>query len=404
MKIFYGWVIVAAGIVISCMGFGTAMSMGVFLQPIAQATGWSRTDLSAAVVITFLSMAAGSMIWGALSDRFGTRFVLICGGLLLGTGLTLASQAQTLLVFQLTFGICGGLAAGSIFAPLTATASRWFTEHRSLAVALITSGIGLGSAVIAPLARWIISQHDWRTAMFDLGILAWCVVLPVSLLIRPAPAAATTMGAAMGNDDKGFTVAQALRTPQFAAIAGTFFACCLAHSGPIVHMISYAIDCGVSPMTAATVLGAAGIASLVGRIVFGVIGDRFGARPALIGGLLLQAFSIQLYLYVRSPEAFYALATLFGLSYGGVMPLYAVLTRDFFGARIMGTVFGAIATCSTIGMAIGPWVGGKVFDTMGSYWWLYIGSCAVGLGAAAIAWTTRPPRPVAAPVMMVAGE
>jgi MFS family permease len=186
-------------------------------------------------------------------------------------------------------------------------------------------------------------------------------------------------------------VAQAFRTPQFVAIAGTFFACCAAHSGPIFHMVSYAIDCGVPAMTAATVLGTAGVSSLVGRIVFGMIADRFGAKETLVGGLLLQAASIQLYLYVRSPEAFYAVALVFGLSYGGVMPLYAILVRDYFGARIMGTVFGAVVMTSTVGMAIGPWAGGFAFDHFGGYAWLYIGACAIGLGAAAIAFAFRPP-------------
>ena len=403
MKLFYGWVIVAAGIVISCISFGAAMSLGVFLQPIAQDTGWSRTDIATGAVLTFLAMAAGSLLWGALSDRFGTRFVLLCGGALLGLGLIAASRAETLLAFQLSFGVLSGLAVGSVLAPLTAIASKWFTRHRSLAVALVTAGIGLGSALVAPLARWIISNHDWRTAMFDLGLLAWAVILPTALLIREPPPGDAASVAAAAAEDRGHTVASALRSPQFAAIAGTFFACCAAHSGPIFHMISYAIDCGVNPMTAATVLGAAGVSSLVGRIAFGLMGDRYGVKPILIAGLLLQAFSIQLYLFVRSPEAFYALAMLFGLSYGGVMPLYAVLTRDYFGPRIMGTVFGAIAMTSTIGMAIGPWIGGMAYDRLGGYWWLYIGSCAVGVGAALIAWTTRPPRaPVSAPGLAAA--
>jgi MFS family permease len=290
------------------------------------------------------------------------------------------------------WGLFGGLAAGSFYAPLTAIAARWFTRHRSLAVALVTSGMGLGSMIIGPLARYVISVQDWRAAMFDLGLLAWAVILPVALLVRNPPAAQAAAVAAAGGPDRGFTVAQAFRTPQFYAIAGTFFACCAAHSGPIFHMVSYAIDCGVPAMTAATVLGTAGVASLAGRIVFGLIADRCGAKPTLVCGLLLQAVAIQLYLFVGSPETFYAVALLFGLSYGGVMPLYAILVRDYFGARIMGTVFGAVVMTSTVGMAIGPWAGGYVFDHFGGYWWLYIGSCAIGLGAAAIAWSFRPPQ------------
>ena len=394
MKIFYGWIVVAAGFVITCIGLGTAMSLGVFLQPISAAMGWSRTEVSSAAVLTFLFMGFGSFFWGAVSDRFGTRSVLLCGGVLLGSGLMAASRVTQIWQFQLLWGVCGGLAAGAFFAPLTAIASRWFTRHRSLAVALITSGMGLGSMVIGPMARAIMTVSDWRTAMFDLGLLALAVVLPTSLLVRSAPAE-PSVGSGLGAEDRGFSVAQAMRTPQFAAVAGTFFACCAAHSGPIFHMISYAIDCGVPAMTAATVFGTAGVASLFGRIVFGLLADRLGAKPTLVGGLLLQAASIQVYYFVRTPEAFYAIAMLFGLSYGGVMPLYAILVREYFGARIMGTVFGAVVMMSTIGMAIGPWAGGYIFDHFGGYGWLYIGSCAIGLGAATIAFVFRPPVAVA---------
>jgi MFS family permease len=189
----------------------------------------------------------------------------------------------------------------------------------------------------------------------------------------------------------GFTVAQALRTPQFAAIALTHFACCAAHSGPIFHMVSYAIDCGVSSMAAATVFGTAGLAALGGRVVCGLTADRVGARPTLLVGLTVQAVAISLYLVTRDTWTFYALAALFGFSYGGVMPLYAILVREYFGARIMGTMFGAVAMVSTIGMAIGPWGGGRLYDAFGGYFWLYMGSFGIGLGAVAIALTTRPP-------------
>ena len=192
-------------------------------------------------------------------------------------------------------------------------------------------------------------------------------------------------------------MAQVLRTPQFAAIALTHFACCAAHSGPIFHMVSYAIDCGVPSMTAATVFGVAGLASLSGRIVCGLIADRVGAKQTLITGLAVQALAVSLYLVTQGTVGFYALAALFGLSYGGVMPLYAILVREYFGGKIMGTAFGAVAMVSMLGMAIGPWAGGWLFDTFGSYFWLYIGSFGIGLGAVVIALTFRPPerQPVA---------
>jgi MFS family permease len=157
--------VVGCGLVITCVGLGTTLSLSVFLQPISQAMGWSRTGISLAALVSFLAMGVGSFVWGALSDRFGARVVVLAGGLLLGLGLVLASQARSLLAFQLLFGVIVGAAAGSFYAPLTATTTRWFTRHRTLAVALVSAGIGLGSMTIAPLARWLITTWDWRTAM-----------------------------------------------------------------------------------------------------------------------------------------------------------------------------------------------------------------------------------------------
>jgi MFS family permease len=390
MKLFYGWVIVGAGIVVTCIGFGTALSLGVFLQPMSLATGWSRSSISAAAMVDFLCMGVASLFWGALSDRIGTRLVVISGGALLGLGLVLASRVTTIEQFLLTYALVGA-AAGSFYAPLTATVTRWFTEHRSLAVALVSAGIGLGSTTIAPLARWLISAYDWRTALFVLGIIAWVLIIAAGMLVRKPPAAAQTAGAAGARAEREFTVAEALRTPQFAAIGLTHFACCVAHSGPIFHMVTDAIDCGIAPMAAATVIGVAGLSSVGGRVLCGLLADRFGAKETLVAGLMVQAVAISLYLFVRDISAFYALGMLFGLAYGGIMPLYATLVREYFGAKIMGTVFGAVAMLSTLGMAVGPWTGGWIYDNLGGYFWLYIASCAIGLGAVAIAATFRPP-------------
>jgi MFS family permease len=394
MKLFYGWIIVGAGLIITCLGLGTMMSLGIFLQPMSVATGWSRTSISTAALLNFLCMGPASFFWGALSDRFGTRPVVLTGGALLGFGLVAASQAATVGQFQILFGVIIGVAAGSFYAPLTATATRWFTKHRSLAVALVSAGMGIGSMTLAPLARWLITNYDWRTAMFALGGLSWLFIIPAALLVRKPPAlprvasAAATTSAAR----REFTVTRALCTPQFAAISFTYFACCAAHSGPIFHMVSYAIDCGVPAMTAATVFGAAGLASLSGRIIGGLAADRIGAKRMIIFGLALQSLSVSLYLFTRDLASFYALALMFGFSYGAVMPLYAILVREYFGARIMGTMFGAVNMASTLGMALGPWAGGWLYDAFGSYFWLYIGSFGIGLGAVAIAFTFRPPR------------
>jgi MFS family permease len=398
-KPFYGWVIVGVGIVVTCVGFGAMMSLSVFLQPMAEAMGWSRTGVATAAMLNFLCMGAGVFAWGALSDRYGTRVVLIAGGLLLGLGMVLASRAATLLQFQLLFGVIVGLAAGSLYGPITATTTRWFTHNRTLAVALVSAGLSFGSTLMAPLARWLISTYDWRTAMLVIGDLVWLFVVPVAFLVRHPPAAPAMSAAAAALAGPQLTVGQALRTPQFAAIALTHFACCAAHSGPIFHMVTHAIDRGVPAMAAATVLSVAGLASLSGKVVCGLVADRAGVKQTLIAGLALQAVSVIFYLFTRELGTFYALAISFGFAYGGVMPLYAVLVREYFGERIVGSVFGAVSTAATLGMAIGPWVGGRVFDSVGSYAWMYVGSFAIGLGAVAIAFTFRPPRALAGPLL-----
>jgi MFS family permease len=393
---FYGWTIVAVGIVVTCIGMGAMLSLSIFLQPVVQAMGWSRTGVSFAALLNFLAMGVGSFLWGVLSDRLGTRTVVLSGGVLLGIGLVAGSQASTLLQFQLCFGLLVGLAAGSFYAPLTSATTKWFTEHRSLAVALVSAGLGLGATVMGPLARWLITSYDWRVAMLVIGDLAWLVVIPAALLVRePAGGAPGASPAAAGMGTGGeMTAAQAFRTPQFAAIALTHFFCCAAHSGPIFHMVTNAMDHGVTAMAAATVLSVAGIGSLSGKVVCGLMADRVGAKRMILIGLTLQAFAIALYTITREVGSFYALALVFGFAYGGVMPLYAIVVREYFGARIMGTTFGAVGFVSTLGMALGPVAGGWLYDSFGSYFWLFASSAGIGLGAVAIAVTFRPPRPV----------
>jgi MFS family permease len=406
LKLFYGWVVVGAGIVITCVGFGAMLSLSIFLQPMAEAMGWSRAGISTAATLNWLCMGIGTFLWGALSDRFGTRAVVLCGGVLLGLGLATASQAATLGQFQLLFGVLVGVATGSLYVPMTASTTRWFTRNRSLAVALVSAGLSLGSSVMGPVARWMISAYDWRTAMLVLGEIALLVIVPAALLVREPPATRGAGGTAgAGADGQEFTIGQALRTPQFAAIALAYFACCAAHSGPIFHMVTHAIDHGIPVMAAATVLSVAGLASLSGKIVCGLVADRVGAKRTLVVGLIIQALSVSLYIFTRDLASFYGLALMFGFAYGGVMPLYAILVREYFGAKIMGTAFGAVAFVSTLGMSLGPWTGGWLYDAMGSYFWLYMGSFGIGLGAVAIAFTFRPPRqvPVELPVPSVAG-
>jgi MFS family permease len=390
MRLPYAWIIVGVGALMGCVAVGTMFSLAVFLEPMTTATGWSRAGISSAMTLNFLIMGIGGFGWGAASDRFGPRIVVLCGAVLLGLALVLASRATSLTGFQLTYGVLVGLSASAFFAPMIATVTAWFEQNRSLAVSLVSAGMGVAPMTISPFARWLISAYDWRTAMLTIGILAWTLLLPAALLVRrpPAPTAAAALGPT--GDGAVMTAARALRSPQFLVLGLTFFACCAAHSGPIFHMVSYAIFCGLPAMAAVSVYSVEGLAGLGGRLLLGVLADRVGPKPVLIAGLMVQALAIAAYVFVSRLGEFYALAVIFGTAYGGVMPLYAVLAREYFGQQIMGTVFGAATMLSSLGMALGPLMGGWVFDTFDAYTWLFLGSFGVGLGAVAVALAFPP--------------
>jgi MFS family permease len=184
-------------------------------------------------------------------------------------------------------------------------------------------------------------------------------------------------------------------SPQFVILAATFFLCCGTHSGPLFHTVSYAISCGLPVMAAVSIYSVEGLAGLAGRLVIGLLADRFGARRIFVLGLVWQAFAAGAYMFARTPEEFYSVAVAFGFAYAGVMPLYAVLVRENFPVAIIGTVVGATSMASSLGMATGPVLGGLIFDHFNTYSGLYIGSFAMGLGPAAVMLMFRPVRPVA---------
>jgi MFS family permease len=352
------------------------------------------------MTIGFLAMAFASMIWGTLSDRIGPRPVVLTGSIVIAASLALASRATSLIEFQLLFGLLVGAATAAIFAPLMACVTGWFDTHRSLAVSLVSAGMGMAPMTMSPLVAWLVSSYDWRTTMQILAAVVAAIMIPVALLVRRPPALA---GGAAASGDAGpqseMSLAQAVRSPQFIILLATNFFCCATHSGPIIHTVSYAISCGIPLLAAVSIYSVEGLAGLGGRIAFGLLGDRFGAKRVLVLGLLVQAFGALAYVFVHELAAFYAVAALFGFIYAGVMPLYAVLARENFPLKMMGTVIGGTAMAGSLGMATGPIAGGLIYDTFASYAWLYIGAWGMGLGAFLMALSFRPfPKARAAPV------
>src|SRR6202142_4158185 len=313
----YRWVIVAAGGLLGCVAIGAMFSLPVLLQPIPRDTGWSVTGVSSAMTIGFFAMAFGSIAWGSLSDRFGPRAIVMTGVISLAVSLALASQATSLLAFQLVFGLLVGASAAAIIVPMMACVTGWFDTHRSLAVSLVSAGMGMAPMTMAPLAAWLVSALSWRTTLEILAAIAALLMIPAALLVRRPPALLNASVASEGEPQSGMSVGEALRSPQFVVLVLTNF-------------------------------------------------------------------------FSRGLGEFYTVAAIFGFIYAGVMPLYAVLARETFPLRMMGTVIGGTAMAGSLGMALGPVAGGLIYDALASYTWLYVGSWAVGLGAFFIILTFRP--------------
>ena len=412
-RIFYGWVVLGAAFVIITMSIGTLFTLGVFLKPIEESMGWSRSGIGAIGLFNWIVMGAGGVVSGFVSDRLGTRRVVLAGAGVLGLGLVLSSHVQHVWQFYLTFGLLVGAGVSAFYVPLTVLAIKWFEGRRGMAAAVVSAGNGLGILALAPLSRWLINEFDWRVAFLVLGNLAWVVVVPCALLLKqPGGQPSSSLGSLdagaqtwpphspSGGQPFGppqLNGQRPWRTWPFWAIALTHFCCCAAHSGPLFHLVSHAMDQGVARMTAASILGVSGLTSIFGRVGTGIVADRVGAKPTLLAALTAQAVLIFLYLFATSAGALYALSLAFGVAYGGAMPLYALVTREYFGERVLGTAYGAVFFISCIGMGLGSYAGGAIHDLLGSYQWLFLGSFAIGAMAVLLGVTLKPPVPIAAP-------
>ena len=395
----YRWVVVAAGGLLGCVAFGAVFSLPIFLRPMAQDTGWSITGISAAMTLGFLAMGVAGLAWGNMSDRFGPRPVVLAGSVVLAVSLALASRAESLVGFQLLFGLLVGGATAAVFAPMMACVTGWFDTQRSLAVSLVSAGMGMAPMTMAPLAAWLVTVHDWRTAMLVIAGIAALLMIPAALFVRRPPALdaapahmpdAALAQAPASEPQMDMTVTQAVRSPQFILLMLANFFCCAAHSGPIIHTVSYAVTCGIPMISAVTIYSVEGLAGMFGRIGFGLAGDRFGAQRVLVMGLLAQAFAVLAYVSVSGLGGFYVVATLVGFIYAGTMPLYAVIIRENFPLRMMGTIIGGTALAGSLGMSTGPLLGGLVYDRLDSYTLMYVGSWGMGLAAVLVLVAFRP--------------
>jgi len=394
-EFFYGWVIVGAGLVLTLIMFGVVDSFGVMFKPISEQFHWDRGTISVASMINWISFGLGTLMFGILSDRFGSRRIMIAGGLVFIAGTLLLSQVQSLWQLYLCFGVLLAIGRSAAGVPLMALVTKWFVRNQGLALALAQSQ-NVGPAVFAPLSVFLLAHYGWRGAYLWLGIGA-LLIIPMALLMRDhstssrAPGRSSPSGGASHLTSHtplaGATLSEAVRTRAFWTLNLMVLGCCTCHSCILLHGINHMTDVGLPTAIAAQVSATMAISGLVGKIANGLLADRIGAKWAIAGFLGLQAIMIPFFLEAHSAPSFFAWAVLFGFGYGGPMPVYAMLFREYFGTRSIGTILGVFLMIASVGMGSGGLMGGVMYNLFGSYAVPFLTSTSTGLISALLALT-----------------
>lgn len=390
-----GWWILAGGFILTGLGTGLSFSFGVFLKPLAQEMHWARSEISLAYSLNMLVLGAFSFVMGGMADRWGTRRVLFLGTLVLGLGIFLNSRVSAVWQLYLFYGVLMGVGKAAFHSPLMAHIARSFHERRGLAVGLVSAGTGIGLFVMAPLARFLISLAGWRATFAILAAAFLVLTLPFIWFFRASPGQAMEAGEGKAVETEaapGDSAAETFhwRSRSFWVISGLHYFDCLCHSIPLVHVVAYATDRGISPGQAAGVLGVTGLAAIAGRVAIPAVTDRVGARKGLLLTLLMQTGMIPLLMVSKSLAMFYGFAVLFGVGWGGNSPMYPLLTREYFGTRRLGYIYGLTVVASSFGMAGGGYMGGLLFDVSGSYQLSLLFSLVAGLISIALIPLLKP--------------
>ncbi len=379
---FYGWVIVAACLVILSMHTGLIYTYGVFFKHLIADFGWSRAATSGVHSLFMFSHGAFAIAMGWLTDRFGPAKVMAACAFIGGVGLALTSQVNTLWQLYITYGLIFGIGESAGFAITTATTARWFIKRRGLALGIVASGSGIGVLFIAPVTERLIAAFDWSIAYLVLAAATWIAMIPSALFLRRDPAekglrpygsdgaitAVNEIEQIKANTaEPGIHLRVAARYKPLWMIFIVYFLFNFCLQMVMVHLFNYATDIGITSLIAATFISIIGIGSFFGRLLMGIASDRIGANNALLICCAIMMSTLILLIFTRELWMFYLFAIVFGFAYGGEVPQVPVLIGQFFGLRAVATLVGVIVFGATVGGGIGAWVGGKVFDLTLSY-------------------------------------
>jgi MFS family permease len=362
----YAWVRLAVSVLISTIGSVGLWSYVVALPAVQADFAATRADASLAYTLNMVGFGFGAVTIGGLVDRFGSVGPLIVSTLMLAAGFVICGLAPNLMVFTLA-NVLVGLGSSGAFAPLIADISHWFTRRRGIAVAVCSSGNYLGGAVWPPIVNHLIEADGWRQSQIVIGLVCLVTMLPLLIALRRRldahqedDAAGSAAGARASLGLHPYTLLVLL------SVAGV--GCCVAMAMPQVHIVAYCADLGYGVARGAEMLSMMLGFGIVSRIGSGFVADRIGGLATLLIGSVMQAAALLLYLLFDGLTPLYVTSALFGLFQGGIVPMYAIIVRDYFPPRQAGTLVGLVITSSIGGMALGGWMSGAIFDLTGSYW------------------------------------
>jgi MFS family permease len=361
----YAWFRLAVSIVLSAVG-GVGMWSVVVALPAVQAEfGVARGGAALPFTLTTIGFGVGGVLMGKVSDRFGIVIPVLFGAGALGVGYVLASIASSLSEFALAYGVLIGMfGSASTFVPLLADISRWFERRRGIAVALCASGNYVAGAFWPPLVEFLIQTTGWRAAHLWIGGICVVVMVPLTLMLRaPAPVRAVNAPVLTSRFPRADLAPGTLQV--LLAIAG--LACCVAMSMPQVHIVAYCGDLGYGVVNGARMLSLMMGCGIISRVASGFVADRVGGMMTLAIGSAAQMTALALYLTSNGLVSLYVISAMFGLFQGGLVPSYAIVIRENFPASQAGTRVGFVMMMTLLGMALGGWMSGAIFDLTGSY-------------------------------------
>jgi MFS family permease len=360
----YAWVRLAAALALGTIGSIGMWSFVVALPAVQAGFGVARADASLPFTLTMMGFGLGGVVMGRLADRHGIVRPVVIGVLALGSGYALTGVAANITQFALAQGLIG-LGSSATFGPLMSDISHWFARRRGIAVALASCGNYLAGTLWPPIVQSFIASEGWRATQVAIGVLCVVTMLPLLLLMRrptPHPTAHATAASTGPGDSLGVSPNTLM---VLLCIAGV--GCCVAMAMPQVHIVAYCGDLGYGPARGAEMLAAMMGFGIVSRIASGFIADRIGSLQTLLIGSVLQGVALFLYLWFDGLMSLYVISALFGLFQGGIVPMYAIIVREHFSPAETGTRLGIVLMATLIGMAVGGWLSGVIFDLTGSY-------------------------------------